>query len=505
MGSTVGRDRGRRDEEAFLSVEVVQLMAMTPQAWLAVLEIQLMERQAHLELMNSYYIGDHPLPWVNKAHAEKIRNEFRQLLDDNRSNFMELVVDSMAERLSVEGFRLSAADDQAADRASWDIWQANEMDSESQVAFVEALVKGRSYVSVWEPDGSRFAQMAVEDPLQTIVGYEPGSGMRKRAAALKVFKDSDGQDRANVYMPNGIYKFEAAGAEIGGATMSAKGATFEEERSPVRSAGAGTSASRWKLLDTGSFVRNRLGDVVPIVPLRNRPRLLVEGRSELASVFRIQNQANGFLFLLALAGFFGAHRQRWVSGVALYDEENKPIDMFAAVDRVWADENPEAKFGDFEQTSLDGYIKAIEQKVAHIAITTRTPKHYLLPEGQEPSGDAIKSAEAGLVKKVGSRQRTFGEGLEEAIRLARRFQGEADAPVDSEIVWADPQIRTEAEITDATIKKYQARLITWEQACSDMGYSPQTVSRMLEAFGGTAPTPNDVTPNDAVPADPAAA
>ena len=39
-----------------------------------------------------------------------------------------------------------------------------------------------------------------------------------------------------------------------------------------------------------------------------------------------------------------------------------------------ADENPDAKFGDFEQTSLDGYIKAIEQKVAR---------------GNEPIADVI--------------------------------------------------------------------------------------------------------------------
>lgn len=456
-------------------------MAWTPAQWLSVLEERLYARQDQLQLMNDYYTGAHPLPWVSKAHAEKIRNEFRQLLDDNRSNFMELVVDAVAERLQVEGFRLSASLDENADKLSWDLWQANGMDSESQVAFVEALIKGCSYVSVWSPEaGGRWAQMAVEDPAQTIVGYEPGSGFRRRAAALKVWKDDDGNDRANVYMPDGIYRYEAAPNESMPASVSS------------------VFRPRWKPLEEGWFVPNPLG-VVPIVPLRNRPRLMAEGTSELSSVYRIQNQVNGFLFLLALAGFFGAHRQRWLTGVPLYDDDGKPLDMFSAVDRVWASENPEARFGDFDQTSLDGYIKAIEQKVVHIAVTTRTPKHFLLPEGQEPSGDAIKSAESGLVKKVKARQLTFGEGLEEALRLARRFQGEPDAPVDSEIVWADPQIRTEAEITDATVKKFQARLITWEQACQDMGYSPQTIARMLEAFGSApAPDVSASTPPQAV-------
>jgi hypothetical protein len=460
---------------------------LTPEWWLAKLEIELNGRQAEMQKFNDYYTGEHPLPFLTKAHLPKIQNEFRELLNDSRSNFTGLVVDAVEERLRVEGIRLSASSDEATDEVSWLTWQENQMDSESQVAFVEALVKGVSYLSVWP--GKEFASIAVEDPTQTIVGYEPGSNFRRRAAALKVWRDDWTQmERANVYLPGGIHKFErkAQSTEIGTSAAIAN---------------QGKRQSAWKEIDA-EFVKNPFG-VVPIVPLRNRPRLLVEGESELNDVFRIQNQINGFLFLLALAGYFGAHRQRWMTGVSLYDAENKPLDTFnVAIDTLWGDENPNAKFGDFEQTDLAGYISAIEQKVVHLAVTSRTPKHYLLPEGQEPSGDAIKSAEAGLVKKVERKQRPFGEGLEEALRLARLFQGEPDAPPDSEIVWADPQIRTEAEVTDAAIKKFQARLTTWEQACQDIGYSPQTIARMLKAFGGTAPEPSQPS---AVPEVPVAA
>lgn len=479
---------------------------MTPEWWLAKLEARLSDRQGEMQKLNDFYTGDHPLPFLTKAHLPKIRDEFRELLADSRSNFTALVVDAVEERLRVEGIRLSASSDQAADSETWDTWQANNMDSESQIAFVEALVKGVSYLSVWAPekDGGP-ASIAVEDPLQTIVGYEPGSNYSRRAAALKVWKDEwTGTDRANVYLPNGIYKYEAAGTEIGGATMSAgDDSSFEDKSRSVvkRASSTSTATSRWKPLEGDDFVTNPL-NVVPIVPLRNRPRLLCEGKSELADVYRIQNQINGFLFLLALAGYFGAHRQRWMTGVSLYDEENKPLEPFnAAIDRLWATENPDAKFGDFEQTDLAGYISAIEQKVQHLAVISRTPKHYLLPEGQEPSGDAIKSAEAGLVKKIQGKQRPFGESLEEAIGLARRFEGAGETPVDSEIIWADPQIRTEAEVTDAAIKKFQAHVATWEQTCQDIGYSPQTIARMLAAFGGSAPTPTD----PAAPGAPAAA
>lgn len=434
-----------------------------------------------MERFDAYYRGDHPMPFLTRAHNAKMHDEFRMLLEDSRSNFMRLVVDVVEERLRVEGFRLSASADDEADQDSWDIWQANGMDAEGQTAFIESLVKGVSYLSVWgDADGDGYPDIAIEDPLQTIVGYIPGSNYRRRAAALKVWCDDwTGMDRANVYLPDGVYKFEATRPKDDPA-----GTVYAQAISQDR------MLSRWKELPD-EFLPNPLG-VVPIVPLRNRPRLLCEGESELADVCRIQNQINGFLFLLALAGYFGAHKQRWAIGLTLMkDDKGEPVEpFFSATDKLWVEQNPNAKFGEFSQTDLTGYITALEQKVAHIAVTTRTPRHYLLPTGQEPSGDALKSAESGLVKKVERKQLPFGEGLEEAIRLARRFSGESDAPVDSEIVWGDPRIQTVGELTDAVIKKIQAGLITHAQGLEDLGYSPQQIARMLDAFAvQSAPVP----------------
>jgi hypothetical protein len=471
----------------------------SPRWWLEKLYAELSNRQATMNLMNRYYTGDHPLPFLTRAHEAKMRNEFVKLLRDSRSNFMRLVVDVVEERLKVDGFRLSAATDPQADQASWDIWQANQMDSESQTAFVESLVKGVSYLSVWPGERKDdYPSIAVEDGLQTIVGYLPGSNYRKRAAALKVWRDDwTGMDRANVYLPDGIHKFEASadGGEVEHAAVSGSQNTFGGVQTPVKYSSSTVSTARsWAELED-EFAANPFEEV-PIVPLRNRSRLLCEGESELADVYRVQDQINGFLFLLALAGYFGAHRQRYVAGIKLMDGPNgKPMEPFdSAIDRLWASENPAATFGEFAQTDLSGYISAVEQKVLHIAVTTRTPRHYLIEQGQSPSGDAIKSAESGLVKKVERKMRTFGEGLEEALRLARKFQGEKEPPVDSEIVWADAEVRTEAEVTDAAIKRFQGGITPWQQTMQDLGYSQTEIARMLEMFGGVAPTPASVNP-----------
>lgn len=462
-------------------------------------------RQAGMDLLDRYYRGEHPMPFLTKTHEAKLSNEFYNLLGDSRSNFMRLVIDATEERLKVEGFRLSASEDSTSDQEAWRIWQASDMDEQSQVAFTEALIKGVSYVSVWNEKDGEPSTLAVEDPTQTIVCYEPGSNYQRRAAALKIWRDDfTGSEMVNVFLPTGIWKFRRRSAEDETPNPIIMPTGDETYFGPLTPNGSvridmAQARARWELVEDEEFVPNPWG-VVPIIPLRNRPRLLVEGESEISDVYRIQNQINGFLFLLALAGYFGAHRQRWVTGLAIHEDKNgKPVEPFkTGIDTLWQTDNPNAVFGEFSQTALDGYIKAIEQKVLHIAVTTRTPRHYLIEQGQSPSGDAIKSAESGLTKKVERKQRPFGEGLEEAIRLARIMQGLEDSPPDSEVVWADAEIRTEAEITDAAIKRWQAGIITHAQALEDMGYSQVQIQRMMDAIPNPQPTaPTEpVTPEE---------
>lgn len=452
----------------------------SPMWWLVRLKKDLDARRDRMVVLNDYYEGRHPLPFVTKAHNAKMRDEFKKLLEASRSNFMELVVDAVDERLEVEGLRLSAESDGKTDGKTWQrLWQTNQMDMEAPMAFLDALVKGVSYLSVWSGEQTDDPPIiAVEDATQTIVGYVEGSGFRRRAAALKVWTDEwTGRERANVYMPDGIYKFERA-------------------RNSDVSVPSGVDLTAWAELEK-DFQPNQYG-VVPIIPLRNRPRIGAEGRSEIDSLTDAQDRVNSTLFLRCLAGYFGAHRQRWAVGLRLMeDDQGNPVEPFdVAVDRLWHSEQTpqEVQFGEFSQTDMSGYIQAIEQDILHIAVTSRTPRHYLVQQGQSPSGDAIRSAESGLVKKVRRRSLGFGEGLEETLRIARLFDGEGQTPADSEIVWADPEVRSDAERTDAVIKQYQAGLIPWETAVRKLGYGETEIRRMdserqQDALVGALSTP----------------
>lgn len=445
---------------------------MTALWWLHKLEVELYSRRDKMLLMDAYYTGDGiPLPFLTKAHETKYSDEFRQLLNDCRANMMALVVEAVTERLRVDGFRLSATTDPTTDAPSWQIWQSSNMDANSAIAFEEAIVKGVSYLSVWPAEDGGVPTIAVEDPTETIVGYVPGSNFKKRAAALKLWKDDwTGLLRANVYMPEGIYKFQA------------KDNRTAQTGSYAVATARRLSYTRWEPVDTGDdFVENPIG-IVPIVPLRNRPRLLKEGESDLCDLTPIQNQINATLFLKAMASYFSAHKQRWmVGGTIARDANGKAVEPFdVAADTLWHDEDPEVKFGEFSQTDLKGYIDSIKQFIDIIAIKTRIPRHYLEQSGQAPSGDSIKSAEAGLVRRVEGKQGHFGEALEETLSLALQFTGEAAPPSDSQIVWADASTESEAVRTDATIKQFAEGVIPWEAALEKLGYTMTEIQRYSE-------------------------
>src|SRR5882757_8028129 len=64
--------------------------------------------------------------------------------------YPRLYVDAISERLELEGFRLGDADDQ--DDELWNWWQANDLDVESPLGHTDALVYGRSSITITAPD-----------------------------------------------------------------------------------------------------------------------------------------------------------------------------------------------------------------------------------------------------------------------------------------------------------------------------------------------------------------
>jgi hypothetical protein len=400
----------------------------SPEWWLDRLWSELQERRKYVELMRQYYCGDHPLPLV----TEKARTAFQRLLRQARSNYVGLIVDATAERMQIDGFRLGDAE--TGDDEVWRIWQANNLDADSDLIITEAVKTGRAFVLVApNPIDPSTPVVTAEDATQAIVAYRPGS-RRERAAGLKAWTDDwTGLLMATLYLPGGLYKFQAEKPKPG-------------LQGTIRWAPRETRSEPWP-------APNPLG-TVPLVEIPNRPDLLGEAHSEIEDVLDIQDRINKTLIDRMMAQEFSAFRQRWATGYELpEDDDGQPIEPFkAAVDRLWVAEDPNVRFGEFGATDLGPYLKAVDADVQHMAARTRTPAQYLLGQLSNVNGETLKATESGLVSKVRQRQRPIGEGKEEAVRLYLKAAGDSRDLSRIETIWHNPEFRTEGELVDALLK-----------------------------------------------------
>lgn len=469
------------EEELILPPVRQDLAAYSPEWWLHRLERRLAFRAPVVQLYSDYYEGRFELAFA----TSKFRETFARMLAAVSDNWLPLVIQAPIERLVVQGFRLGEADQLEADADAWRLWQENDLDLDSATLFTEASKIGEAYLMVWwgedrEATSGPFAtrnsqpkaEITVEHPAQVIVERKAGS-RDNISAALKKWVGEDGTLYATLFLPDAIYRYERT---------RAAGKDWEPRR------------------DALAVETNPLG-VVPVIPVVNNPSMLPSfppssllvaphdlpeaaiglGRSDLADVISTQDVINKLLCDLLVASEVSAFRQRWATGLEIpFDESTgEPIQPFEhAVNRLWVSPDPETKFGEFQSNDLSNYTGAIESRVQSLAARTRTPPHYLLGSIVNASGDALKAAESGLANRVREKQRTYGEAIEYAIRLAFAVEGDvakANSPM-AEVDWKNPETRSESEYVDALVKKL-AFGVPQEQLWSDAGYSPQEISR----------------------------
>ncbi|MFI1796364.1 phage portal protein [Streptomyces sp. NPDC020379] len=410
----------------------------SPEQWLDYLKGKLSAQQARARIFGDYYDGHHQRMLFAQS---KYQSEFAEVFDRWSDNFCGLVIDSVNERMAVDGFRMT--DEPEADKAARRIWQRNFMDAESASGHLDAMIQGAAYVVVWaDEDGE--PTITVESAETTVIQLKAGS-RREVEAAAKFFVDDWGREHCTLWLRDAVC--------TGGPTL------------------AGYRVETTK--------PNPLG-VVPVVPLHNRSRLVGEPLSDLSPIIPIQNAVNKVTADSLVASEYAAWPQRYVTGLEIQEDENgRPKEPFrVAVDKLLQAEDPAATFGQFAAADLSNYVALVDMLTVHLASIARVPFHYMMKGGQVPSGDSITSAEAGLIAKVRERMLHFGESWERTLRLAflvKHDRKRAEA-FEAEVMWRDPEKRTEAQHVDALLK-LQMLNVPKQQLWLDAGYTPQLIER----------------------------
>lgn len=377
------------------------------------------------ERFEDYYIGEHVLEFSTGKWDEVFESTFEELAD----NWCAVVVDSAVQRLKITGWSCedSSAEGKAAAKLAEDIWDRNRMDVEEIDVHTQGFIKGDSYLMVWEnPDQKNEAEIYYNDATEITVYYDPANHRRVLRGA-KRYTDERNQQHLCLYFPDRTEKYfipsnmtEDQVAAFAGGLLTSTAALpsgFIQEEEPIP---------------------NTYG-IVPVFHFKNRSIGSTHGISELKSIIPIQNAINKLLMDLLVASEFGSFRQKYIAG------GGQPKDGWkSSASRIWATTDANTKFGEFGQTDLEPIFKAIEVLVGHIAKISQTPMHYLRSSGDVPSGEALKTAESGLVKKVIDRQQIWGEKWSQVMTFALRIEGSnPKSPVRP--VWESAETRHDLE------------------------------------------------------------
>ncbi|MGW5773100.1 phage portal protein [Streptomyces longwoodensis] len=413
-----------------------------PDEWLAYLYGKLPGPSS--KLYAQYYEGEQQKFAFSQA---RYKSAFRGVFESWRDNFSGMIVDATNERLYVDSFRIPDTDGKGStDKDAREFWQRSSMDAYSNAVHLEALISGCSYVVVW-------ADKAGEPTITPVSGdrmavcYKAGSLWELEAAA-RFEMDAWGRQQVTLWTEEYVY-------EVAYGTVE------------------------W---DQGVLSPNPL-KIVPVVPFENRVRLVGDPTSDLANCIPIQDAINKTVMDALTASEFAAFPQRYVTGLEIQeDAQGNPIEPFnVGQDKLLQAEDPNAKFGSFEAADLKNYVALVDMLVQHLASVSRVPSHYFLVNSSNtPSGEAIISAEAGLVAKVREKMLHFGEAWERVIRLC--FAVKRDKRKDAfemETRWRDPEYRTEAQHIDALLKLKQLNVpeeILWAEA----GFSAAQIDSFRE-------------------------
>lgn len=390
--------------------------------------------------------------------AADYKPAFERLRTMARGAWGRLVVDTITERLAMQGVRSSVGE--AVDERAWGMLVDNRMDADQRDVHTEALTTGLGYVSV---SGSGDAVRIAPETCLEVAHLAVAGDRRTTDAALKV-------------MPLGGGRWLA---ELHTATLTASWEVLYSDgrRSPL----VPGAAPAWDELPL--VVPNEYG-VVPIVPFENRPMFCAGGLSELDELLPIMQRIQE-LELAKLIGVYAVtFPQKWATGLVVErdpttGQAQQPFQSGPM--RLWATEGENAKFGAFPAGDIGQYLRAIDDEIAELAAISRVPSYYFVQSNlaNPPSAESLVTSETGLVTKCVDRQTGFGESWQQVVRIAGKAAGDAELADDRrlEVLWHTPERRNPAVVADAATKLQSVGVPT-EAVWTFLGYSPQAVQRM---------------------------
>lgn len=413
---------------------------------------KLTSASVHMQLSNSYYEGLQRLYSLGISIPPQLAG-VRTVVDWPR-----ICVDPLVQRAVVDGFRLPAATD--VDDELMAHWQANNMDAEAPLCFLDSLVYGRGYMVVGAPDAPGDSPIVtVESPLNMTMTWDPRT--RKPTAAFQSYQ-AEGVYRAALYLPNEtVY-------------MS------REER------------GQW-VVDHRDL--HGFGEVT-VVRFPNRSRTANrEGSSEITPAVRnTTDSACRSLLGMEIAREAYSIPRLWITGASESDfvgsdgTAKTALDM--AMTRILAlerDENGETPaVGQFAAFDPSVFTRMVDKHGQLMASYTQFPPEWFgnTTQSNPASADAIRSAQDGVNRRARQTNNQWSDPLEDAMRLVWRYANAGAQPPREmqqlETEWAEVHTPTPGATSDAMQKQVAMGSVppTSDVVLQELGYSAVQRARL---------------------------
>ena len=371
-------------------------------------------------------------------------------------------VDAVLDRMRITA--VAVPDDETATRRLMDeIWTPNRMDRYSKTVHWAGLVYGDAYLVVWDGDNDGSVDLFYNTPITTRVFYDPENPRRKSFAA-KVWCEGEDENqvtRVTLYYPDRIEKYIS---DAGGS------GDRDSDFQPYRPDG-----ENWP-------IPNPYGQV-PVFHFRTSDPY---GHPEHRGAFGPQNAITKLIATQMATTDFQGFPQRYAllnSTEDLLDwdqdsetaEPGRDTDLRANPGELWKLPNT-TKVGEFSTADPDAFLKPISAYIRMMAAATATPLRFFDPQGQIPSGEALRADEAPLTERITDRQDWFGEEWGEALVFASLVAGHPAPSVA--VSWRPVQVVDDLTGWQAIQAKITAGVPT-EHALTEAGYPSDVVSSWL--------------------------
>lgn len=415
------------------------------------------DRRSYYLNAEAYYEGIQSEVFPSKRWYSLLSNAEKYSGTDFRFNFARTVVDSVLNRLEISNF---ITPDANTNQTISDIWEMNDMQFDADEIHRRALVFGNAYAIVWtNTDGE--ITIDYNSPLTTVVVYDDENPRIKKFAA-KLWQTEDPNDykkkiaRLNMYYPDRIEKYWMYG-----------------EIENVVSEGG------FMLMETIDNPWNE----VPVFHFRTSKQY---GRPEHLDAMGPQDAINKLIVTHMTTVDYQGAPQRYALSDNGNTAEFEDFDENGTVDEnigklkngpgeLWYLKGI-SKVGEFSPADHKVFTEPVKDFVRSMASITNTPLHYFEKTGNVPSGEALRTAEAPLLKKVEDRQITFGSTWQDLMRFILRVEGVANYNAVT-VKWNNLESMDSLDAWEVAVKKRVVG-VSLEQVLIEMGYDPELAAEI---------------------------